>query len=104
MDKLYDETYVREVSQEDSIDLFYLHVRLFKETVADARNESIHQVDRWPVYFILEEYTTWEGEPTRHPARRTKKRAYTTGPDSRRIRQCIELLDVFGGGRSSGSN
>lgn len=112
MDKLYDEEQVREVpqtwehedgSKEDGIDLFYLRVRLFKTVAQGERNQASHFTDRWPVYFILEEYTSWEGEVVRYPSRRTKKRSYTTGPDSRRIRQCVNILDGFDGVRASGS-
>ncbi|KKK54851.1 hypothetical protein LCGC14_3080530 [marine sediment metagenome] len=80
-------------------DNHWLRVRLLKETAHIASNRDSGQAT-FPIYLLIEERYSWIGEDPRLPTTRTKKRAYVTGPDSKRIRQAISLLDEFGGERS----
>ena len=109
METLYDErkmrempqTWVREDGEYKGVDMFYLRVRLFKAEVTVRKD--ILGVGRVPLYFLLEEYESYEGDPDTHsrgPLKHTKKRTYTTGPDSKRIRQAVAICDSFGGRRS----
>lgn len=108
METLYDErktrdmpqTWVREDGEYKGVDMFYLRVRLFKAEVIVRKD--ILGVDRMPLYFLLEEYESYEGDPDNHrgQVKHTKRRTYTTGPDSKRIRQAVALCDGFGGKRA----
>ena len=108
METLYDErkmrevpqTWVREDGKYEGVDMFYLRVRLFKAEVTVRKD--VLGVDRVPLYFLLEEYESFEGDPenARGPSKRTKKRTYTRGPDSQRIRQAVALCDSFEGRRA----
>ncbi len=111
METLYDERKVREIPQTwvreddkyDGVDLFYLRVRLFKAEVVVRKD--ILGVDSIPLYCLLEEYESFEGDPDndRGPHQHTKTRTYTTGPDSKRIRQAVEIASAFGGKRAYNS-
>ena len=98
--KLYDEEVCREIfpppwAPEDNkaCDIYYLRVRLFR---ADVRDGSFNP-DTWTVYLLSEEYRAFEGEPgpARGPKKNSRTRTYTTGPDSERIRQAINILNRF---------
>ena len=98
--KLYDEEVYREISpppwapEDDKVcDISYLRVRLFR---GDVRDGSFNP-DTWTVYLLSEEYQAFKGEPgpARGPKRNSRTRTYTTGPDSERIRQAIDILDGF---------
>ncbi|KKL69597.1 hypothetical protein LCGC14_2113380 [marine sediment metagenome] len=100
MIKLYDEEVYREISpppwapeDKSACDLFYLRVRLFRADIKDGAFNT----DTWTVYLLSEEHQTFEGEPnpTRGPKKNSITRTYTTGPDSERIRQAIDILDRF---------
>ena len=93
--KLYDESAMREMSRdeggEERVDIFYLHVRLFR--LGEEGEE---------VYLLVQAYESWVGEvgPKRGPRCYRERRTYFTGPDSLRIRHAIARLDAFGGERS----
>ena len=111
MEQLYDErralevpqTWKREDGDEKGVDMFYLRVRLFKSEVVVRRD--IMGVDRVPIYFLLEEDESFEGDPQddRQPRTHSNRRTYTTGPDSKRIRQAVEIASAFGGMRAYNS-
>lgn len=105
MIKLYEETVSREEPMAGSpgfVDVFCLRVMLFRFDVEWKR--GIY-VEYQPVYAVIEEYTSYVGEPgpERGPACHWKTRMYATGPDSARIRAAIAFADAFGGKASCDS-
>jgi len=116
MDKLYDEKVFREVSpapwsldDPSSVDTYYLRVRLFKAVAVDRR--GMHS-ELWTVYLRVSEDTIYAGSPdenipgikSRQGKTYLRTRTYTTGPDSKRIRECVESINEFNGQRVENSN
>ena len=105
MTKLYDERRVREITpapwapegDKTACDIFYLRCRLFRLDAEDTQ-DPLATRECWPVYLLLEEYKSYEGDPVgtaRELKEHTNKRVFLTGPDSKRIRQTITILDAF---------
>jgi len=97
--KIYDERASRELVTKaedggDFADIFYLRVRLFKEEFSEIEGT---RRSTWPVYLLVQEYESWVGEPgpERHQPDRSQQRCYVLGPDSKRIRHAIALIDAF---------
>ena len=79
-------------------DSTFRRVRLFKVDATIRRNkDSKGGQQALPLYIIVEDSYVWEGEDPRWPITRQTKRIYTTGPDSKRIRQAAAIADSYGG-------
>ena len=84
--KIYDEASSRSEGKDNNT-YHGLRVRLFKAEIGDT--------DRtWSLYLRAECHEVWEPE-ARYPTLNTRTRVYVGGPDSKRIRQAIAVIDKF---------
>ena len=99
--KIYDETVSKEFpalwadGDSSAVDLYYLHVRLFKVEIPVERYE-----EPGAVYIHVNEYTSYVGDPAtqdRAPKKRQTKRAFVFGTDAEHIRRAIRTVDAFKG-------
>jgi hypothetical protein len=106
---LYDEQSIRELPMTytddngdtvDGFDCYYLRVRLYKDTISE-------QDISCPLYLLHLLHEDYVGKPGNEGGRARvseKKRAFLRGPDSKRIRDAIAVIDAHDGHRASGSS
>ena len=79
-------------------DTRFRRVRLFKaDAVIKKNRDSRGGYQALPLYVLIEDSYDWVGEDPHRPIEKQRRRTYVTGPDSKRIRQAVEIAAAHGG-------
>ncbi|GAF73626.1 unnamed protein product [marine sediment metagenome] len=79
-------------------DVFFKRVRLFKSEASFKMNRSTYGHNQTvPLYLIIEDDCDWVGEDPAYSRQRQRKRVYSSGSDSTRVRQAVAIADGYGG-------